>query len=196
MTQMDPIDLLSAIEEASPMPIRAEYVEGTIIVPPQPNYNHSNGAFQLAVQFSMAGFELAGMGMGFRAADKDGSTMALVVPDFYVLRREPTDLDATCLAAHKGWYPADMIALVGEVTSTNHAVDTGAKFSPYAAADVPLYVLINRTTRTAHCYSNPIRPGDDPTKAYYATGTTAVLGKPLTLPDPYPTLDTAPFLEH
>ncbi|MER6073152.1 hypothetical protein ABT187_30770 [Streptomyces sp. NPDC001817] len=48
MTQ-DPIDLLNAIEEASPVPIRPEYVEGTIIVPPQPNYNHSKGAYKLAV---------------------------------------------------------------------------------------------------------------------------------------------------
>ncbi|MET7988553.1 MULTISPECIES: hypothetical protein [unclassified Streptomyces] len=34
MTRVDPIDLLIAIEEASPMPIRPEYVEETVIVPP------------------------------------------------------------------------------------------------------------------------------------------------------------------
>ncbi|MFF4207791.1 hypothetical protein ACFYZE_00165 [Streptomyces sp. NPDC001796] len=73
MPQVDPIDLLSAFEEASPMPIRPEYVEGTVVVPPQPDYNHSRSAVGLTVQFHVAGFELAGMGMGFRAADKDGS---------------------------------------------------------------------------------------------------------------------------
>ncbi|MFF9025116.1 Uma2 family endonuclease [Streptomyces eurythermus] len=191
--QVDPIDLLSTIEEASPMPIRPEYVEGTVIVPPQPNYNHSNGAYKLSVQFTLAGFELAGMGMGFRAAHKDGSTMAAVIPDFYVLHREPTDLDNSYLKAHKGWYPIDMIALVGEVTSTNHAIDTGAKLATYAAAGIPVYVLIDRHAKTAHCYTDPILPGEDPTEAYYSSDTKVTLGDPLALPAPYPALDTAPF---
>lgn len=193
MTQQDPIDLLIAIEEASVAPIRPEYVEGTVIVPPQPDYNHSKGAVKLAVQFHTAGFELAGMGMGFRAAHKDGSTMSLVIPDFYVLRREPTELDESYLKAHKGWYPIDMIALIGEVTSTNHETDTGPKMRTYAAVGVPVYVLINRNTRTAHCYTDPILPGDDPTRAYYDDESKVDLGEPLPLPEPYPTLDTAPF---
>ncbi|WP_240468260.1 hypothetical protein [Streptomyces dangxiongensis] len=41
MTQVDPIDLLSAIEEATSMPIRPECIEGTAIVPPQPNDDHT-----------------------------------------------------------------------------------------------------------------------------------------------------------
>ncbi|TVZ95100.1 Uma2 family endonuclease [Streptomyces sp. BK340] len=193
MTQ-DPIDLLIAIEEASVAPIRPEYVEGTVIVPPQPDYNHSKGAVGLTVQLHTAGLELAGMGMGFRAAHQDGSTMALVIPDFYILHREPTELDSSYLKVHKGWYPIDMIALVGEVTSTNHAIDTGAKLATYAAVGIPVYVLINRDTKTAHCYTAPVLPGDDPTKAYYGTDTKVDLGEPLLLPAPYPTLDTAPFV--
>ncbi|MDR3081725.1 MAG: Uma2 family endonuclease [Streptomyces sp.] len=194
MPQVNPIDLLSAFEEASPMPIRPEYLEGTVIVPPQPDYNHSKGPVKFTVQFHFAGFELAGYGMGFRAAHQDGSTMALVVPDLYVLRREPTDLDESYRKTHKGWYPIDMIALVGEVTSTNHETDTGPKLRAYAAAGVPVYVLINRNTGTAHCYTDPTLPGDGPTKAYYGNESKVHLGEPLVLPSPYPTLDTAPFL--
>lgn len=194
MTQ-DPVDLLIAIEEASVAPIRPEYVEGTVIVPPQPDYNHSKGAVKLTVQLHMAGLDLAGMGMGFRAAHEDGSTMALVIPDFYVLRREPTELDNSYLRVHKGWYPIDMVGLVGEVTSTNHAVDTGPKLATYAAVDIPVYVLINRDAKTAHCYTDPILPGDDPTEASYKTDTKVTLGDPLRLPAPYPTLDTTPFLD-
>ncbi|MFF3984013.1 Uma2 family endonuclease [Streptomyces sp. NPDC001797] len=194
MTEQDPIDLLIAIEEASVAPIRPEYVEGTVIVPPQPNNQHNAGAFRLAVQFFTAGLDLAGMGNGYRGAHQDGSTMALVIPDFYVLRREPTELDEAYRKAHKGWYPIDMVALVGEVTSTNHAVDTGAKLGPYAAVGIPVYVLIDRHTKTAHCYTDPHLPGDDPTEAYYKTDENVSLGDPLPLPAPYPTLDTAPFL--
>ncbi|MGW7420423.1 Uma2 family endonuclease [Streptomyces sp. NPDC054813] len=194
MTEQDPIDLLIAIEEASVAPIRPEYVEGTVIVPPQPNNQHNSGAFQLAVQFFTAGLDLAGMGNGYRGAHQDGSTMALVIPDFYVLRRTPTELDEAYRKAHKGWYPIDMIALVGEVTSTNHAVDTGAKLATCAAVGIPVYVLIDRHTRTAHCHTDPVLPGDDPTEAYYQTDEKVSLGDPLPLPAPYPTLDTAPFV--
>lgn len=193
MTEQDPIDLLIAIEAASVAPVRPEYVEGTVVVPPQPDFNHSKGAISLIVQFHTAGFDLTGTGMGFRAADRNGSTLALVVPDFYVLNREPSDLDVSYLKTHRGWYPINMIALVGEVTSTNHAMDTGAKLAAYAAAGIPVYVLINRDTKTAHCYTDPVLPGEDPAKAYYGTESKVDLGTPLPLPAPYPTLDTAPF---
>ncbi|MBA4861761.1 Uma2 family endonuclease [Streptomyces sp. PSKA54] len=194
MTQVDPIDLLIAFEEASPMPIRPEYVEGTVIVPPRPNDNHNDGAFELSFQFRAAGIRLVGMGNGYRAAHKDGRTMALLIPDFYVRRRRPTELDESYRKAHKGWYPIDMISLVGEVTSTNHETDTGPKLRTYAAAGVPIYVLVHRRDRKAYCYSDPISPADDSTEAHYATKVEVGLGHPLTLPAPYPTLDTAPFL--
>ncbi len=87
-----------------------------------------------------------------------------------------------------------MITLVGEVTSTNHETDTGPKYRAYAAAGVPVYVLIDRHSRTAHCFTDPFLPGDDPAEAYYGTGTKVDLGDPLPLPAPYPTLDTTAFL--
>jgi len=192
--KQDPIDLLIAFEEASQAPIRPEYVEGTIIVPPQPNDNHNDGAGELFYQFRMAGFRLVGFGNGYRAAHQDGTTRALVVPDFYVRRRKPTELDESYRKAHKGWYPIDMIELVGEVTSTNHETDTGPKLRAYAAAGVPVYVLIDRHSKTAHCYTHPVLPGDDPTEAYYDTDTKVSLGQPLPLPAPYPALDTAAFI--
>ncbi|MCI3269569.1 Uma2 family endonuclease [Streptomyces cylindrosporus] len=194
--KQDPIDLLIALEKASKTPIRPEYIEGMAIVPPTPNDNHNDGAFELSFQFRAAGIRLVGMGNGYRAAYEDSGTMALLIPDFYVRRRRPTELDESYRAAHKGWYPIDMIELVGEVTSTNHETDTGPKLRAYAAADVPVYVLIDRHSKTAHCYTDPILPGEDPTEAYYDTDTKVDLGAPLPLPAPYPTLDTAPFLEN
>jgi hypothetical protein len=195
MTQQDPIDLLIAIEEASQTPIRPEYVEGMAIVPPAPNDNHNDGTGELFFQFRVAGHRLVGMGNGYRAARKDGTTMSLLIPDFYVRRRKPSELDESYLKAHRGWYPIDMIALVGEITSTNHETDTGPKLRTYAAAGVPVYVLINRNAKTAHCYTDPVLPGDDPTEAYYDSEIKVDLGDPLPLPAPYPILQTAPFLE-
>ncbi|MFK0105137.1 Uma2 family endonuclease [Streptomyces sp. NPDC091217] len=193
--KQDPIDLLIVIEEASQAPTRPEYVEGMAIVPPQPNDNHNDGAGELYYQFRAAGFRLAGFNNGYRAAHKDGSTMALMVPDLYVRRRRPSELDEAYSRAHKGRYPIDMLALVGEVTSSNHETDTGPKFRTYAAVGIPVYVLVDRHARTAHCYTDPILPGDDPTEAYYDTDVKVDLGDPLPLPTPYPTLDTTPFLD-
>ncbi|MFD7402506.1 Uma2 family endonuclease [Streptomyces sp. NPDC059866] len=194
--KQDPIDLLIAIEEASVAPTRPEYVEGMAIVPPQPNDHHNDGAGELYYQFRAAGVRLAGFNNGYRAAHKDGSTMALVVPDFYVRRRRPSELDEAYSKANKGWYPIDMLALVGEITSTNHETDTGPKLRAYAAAGVPVYVLIDRHSKTAHCYTDPVLPGDDPTEAYYATDDKVNFGEPLPLPTPYPTLDTKPFVDN
>ncbi|MET7570819.1 Uma2 family endonuclease [Streptomyces sp. NPDC005492] len=73
---------------------------------------------------------------------------------------------------------------VGEVTSTNHETNTGPKLRTYAAAGVPVYVLINRETKTAHCHTTPVLPGDDPTKAYYDTESKVDLGEPLPPPGP------------
>ncbi|GHH11902.1 Uma2 family endonuclease [Streptomyces rubradiris] len=197
--QVDPLDLLSKLESASPMPIRPEYVEGTVYVPPQPDENHNDGIGELYLQFRTAGVHLVGFGSGFRAADKDGATTALLAPDFYVRRRKASELDESYRKAHRGWYPVDMLALVGEVTSTDHETDTGPKLRTYAAAGIPVYVLVNRHAKTAHCYTDPVLPektdeDDDPIEAYYSSDTKVTLGDPLPLPAPYPALDTAPFI--
>ncbi|MFE2885796.1 Uma2 family endonuclease [Streptomyces sp. NPDC059272] len=110
-------------------------------------------------------------------------------------RRRPSELDDSYLKAHRGWYPIDMIALVGEVTSSNHETDTDPKLRTYAAAGVPIHVLINRNTKSAHCHTAPVLPGDDP-EAFCDPESKVGLGNPLVLPAPYPILDTAPFLEN
>ncbi|MEU5346377.1 Uma2 family endonuclease [Streptomyces sp. NPDC020766] len=118
--------------------------------------------------------------------------MALFITGFHARHRKATQLDESYRKAHKGRYPIDMITLVGEVTSTNHETDTGPRLRTYAAASVPVYVLINRRQETAHCYSAPITPGDDPTEAYYDTEIKVDLGEPLPLPTPYPTSKRLP----
>ncbi|MFD4503939.1 hypothetical protein [Streptomyces sp. NPDC058457] len=63
--QVDPIDLLISFEKAAaPMPIRAEYLEETGIVPPQPDAEHSDVVAQLFLQLNSAGLPLAGFALG------------------------------------------------------------------------------------------------------------------------------------
>ncbi|MEU5598260.1 Uma2 family endonuclease [Streptomyces sp. NPDC020298] len=195
MSRLEPVSLLAAYEAASPMPVSPEYIEGRAYVPSAPpGDRHNDTVMSLLFQLHLAGVTHAGRGNGFRCTDGAGSTTALPIPDVHVLHHRPTAADEAHYARHQGWYPIDMIALVGEVTSTDHETDTGPKFRSYAAAGIPVYVLIDRHSRTAHCYTDPVLPGDDPTEAYYDTDTKVDLGDPLPLPGPYPTLDTAPFL--
>ncbi|MFI2200927.1 Uma2 family endonuclease [Streptomyces sp. NPDC020192] len=194
MARMEPVRLLAAYEEVSPMPVWPEFLEGQACIPQSPpDHGHSEAVMSLFLQFRSAAVPHVGTGNGYRCTDRTGATTALLIPDLYVKRRKPTRADEAHYTAHPGWYPIAMLALVGEVTSTNHETDTGPKFRTYAAG-IPLYVLIDRHSKTAHCYTDPVLPGDDPTEAYYATDTKVTLGDPLLLPSPYPTLDTAPFV--
>ncbi|RLU83987.1 hypothetical protein CTZ27_27870 [Streptomyces griseocarneus] len=192
----DPIDLLIAIEEASEVPIRPEYFEGMAIVPPQPDNHHNDAAGELYHQLRSAGFRNAGIGNGFRLGKKGEPTRALAIPDFYVMRRRPTDMDEAYRKAHKGWYSIDLIHLIGEVTSSNHETDTGPKYRSYAAAEVPVYVLVNRHDGKVYAYSDPAPDTEDPGKSHYRTKATTELGGKLQLPDPYPVLDTSFFLQN
>ncbi|WP_244502423.1 Uma2 family endonuclease [Streptomyces oceani] len=186
----DPADLLIAFEEASTEPIRPEYVEGTFIVPPQPNHLHNKAAYKLTVQLDVES-DLAGLGNGYRVGPANGKPLALLIPDFYVLRREPSDLDEAYRRTYKGWYPIDMLALAGEVTSSNHETDTGPKLRVYATAEVPIYVLIDREKGIGNAYSEPVSVPDDPAKSHYRALASVELGGKLVLPDPYPPLDTS-----
>jgi Uma2 family endonuclease len=185
-----PADLLRAVEEASPVPIRPEYVERLILVPPPPDRQHNKSAYELSFQLRTAGFELTGINDGFRVARGNGKTVGLLIPDFYVLHREATELDERYRAAHKGWYPIDMVALAGEVTSTNHEVDTGSKARTYATGGVSVYVVIHREEGQAYAYSDPFSDPENPAKSHYRTVTSTELGGKLQLPEPYTALDT------
>ncbi|EST39516.1 hypothetical protein N566_01530 [Streptomycetaceae bacterium MP113-05] len=190
----DPIDQLSALEEAYGEPVRAQYVERGAFLPPQPDDQHMDAALEFCIQLRTAGFPLAGMGIGLRCGVKYERTQALLIPDFYVKHRRPTDLDEAYRRTHKGWYSIDLLALVGEVTSTNHETDTGPKYRTYAAAGVPVYVLLHRREGKAYAFSDPV---SDPERGepHYATKTEVEIGRPLPLPEPYPGLETAFLLE-
>ncbi|GAA2458433.1 Uma2 family endonuclease [Streptomyces mauvecolor] len=187
----DPIDLLIEFEKASKEPIRAEYVEGMVIVPPQPDHNHNRAATELYFQLRTAGIGHVGIGNGYRTGVTAEKTLSLLVPDFYVMRREPSDLDEAYRRTNRGWYPIELLHLAGEVTSTNHETDTGPKYRSYAAAGVPLYVIVHRYERKVYVHSEPVPDKKQPTKSHYRTTTVTELGGKFLLPAPYPALDTS-----
>lgn len=189
LSQAEPVAMLALYERVSPMPVRPEYLDGSARVPLSPPDSwHSDTTATVLFQLRTAGVGRIGTGNGYRFADPTGETTALVIPDFSVLRHRPTPADEAHHERHPGWYPIDLVTLIGEVTSTDRWTDTGPKLRTYAAVGIPVHVLIDRHSKTSHCYTNP-------TEASYTTDTKVDLGQPLPLPAPYPALDTAPFLE-
>lgn len=188
--RLDPIDQLNALEEAYGEPVRGEHVEGSYLLPPPPDDEHNDLAGELYFQLRTAGIGLAGFGNGYHFGRKYERTQALVIPDFYVRRRKPTDLDEAYRRAHQGWYSIELLALAGEITSSNHETDTGPKYRTYAAAGVPVYVLVHRREGRAYAFSDPVNEAGA-AEAHYATKVEVEIGRPLLLPEPYPALATA-----
>jgi hypothetical protein len=107
---------------------------------------------------------------------------AHVIPDVtFAPRKLDLFLDAL------PWMPAEGVAMVVEVTSSSPERDRNAKRRAYAAARIPLYLLIDRQQGQATIFGDPVR--DD-----YSTMTTAAFGDNVKLPAPFSfTLETVNF---
>jgi hypothetical protein len=146
--ERDPIDLLIEVEKLFDEPIRPEFLEGKVVVPKWPEGVHDDGAQRLAVQLMEAGVRWVGVGKHFRP-NGDADAGAQLTPDFYVTRRQPTYADDD----EYGRYPADLLALACGTTTTGRR----SRHATYAAAGVPVYVLISREAGTARAFSAPER---------------------------------------
>ena len=79
---------------------------------------------------------------------------------------------STCLGSPDG------VALVVEITSSNPTVDRDAKRRGYAAAKVPLYLLVDREEKQTVLFSAPAR-GD------YRTVSSRPITEQVDLPAPF-----------
>jgi Uma2 family endonuclease len=67
-----------------------------------------------------------------------------------------------------------------EITSTNSGVDREDKRRAYAAAGIPLYLLVDRQNRESVLFSAPDVEAQD-----YAADIRVPFGSPLPLPEPF-----------
>jgi Uma2 family endonuclease len=166
----------------TPEGYRAELIDGEIVVTPPPYGNHERCAMQIIKQV------LVGSGTPMDFSEVKGLNLATGGADAYVIPDitfAPTELDLFLDAPP--WMPSSGVSMVVEVTSSSPERDRNAKRRAYAAATVPLYLLVDREQRQVTLFSNPVRND-------YSTTSVAAFGDRLKLPAPFSfTLDTENF---
>lgn len=164
----------ASIEEAFdqitvPLGFRAELIDGEIVVTPPADGNHELSISSFSRQIykhDAHDLEISG-GKGLLTPG------GRCIPDITVGSREAF-LDA------EAWSPVDGVELVAEVTSSNADRDRVVKRHRYAAADIPLYLLIDRDERTVTLFSDPDVETEDYREAHKVP-----YGKALPLPEPF-----------
>ncbi|MER5637146.1 Uma2 family endonuclease [Kitasatospora sp. NPDC002227] len=170
-------ELLRAfLELETPLGFKAELIEGEIVVTPPPDGNHEDVIASFAWAIAREATEKLYLSGGKGLITPGGR----FIPD-------GTVAPVGHFRAQESWADPSGVALVLEVTSTNPAKDREAKRRGYAAAEIPCYLLIDRTKGEAVLFSAPEK-GD------YTVSTRVAFGKPLDLPAPFSfTLDTGPL---
>lgn len=166
----------------TPEGYRAELVDGRIVVTPPPGGNHEHCIALIIDQIvtSSATRMHVSATKGLVLPAVAGQDM--VIPDLTVAPWE--------LGLFRGappWMRPSGVEMVVEVTSSLPDNDRNAKRRSYAAARIPLYLLVGRDDKTVTLFSGP-------TRDTYVTTTTVPFGESLDIPKPFAfTLDTSDF---
>jgi Uma2 family endonuclease len=166
----------------APEGYRAELIDGEIVVTPPPNGNHEHCTSRIIAQVyssSAALMDVAGhKGLTVPAA----AGKSHVIPDLTFALRE-----LNLFRGAPPWMPPGGVAMVAEVTSSSPDHDRLGKRRGYAAAKIPLYLLVDRQQGQATLFSDPV--GND-----YATQSQVPFGGSIKLPPPFSfTLETDDF---
>ncbi|GAB7180402.1 Uma2 family endonuclease [Kitasatospora sp. Ki12] len=173
------------LELEMPEGLRAQLVNGDIIVEPPPDGHHEHILSHLIDQMhgeAAAEMQVSGH-KGLRLPGGGGHPPDHVIPDLTVVPK--------ALRLFRGappWMEPDGVAMVAEVTSSKPDQDRIAKRHCYARAGIPLYLLIDRERSQVSLFGQPHR--EEYTEVHLAA-----FGEPLALPAPFDfELDTKPFL--
>ncbi|MFG2337183.1 Uma2 family endonuclease [Streptomyces yangpuensis] len=166
----------------APKGCKVEIIEGIVTVAPPPVNDHNLIAD--LVQQRLYSVVPDGWGvfqtLNVAIPSRDG----LYIPDLVVVPRK-------AVPRGENFTPADVAELVVEITSRSNAVhDRVAKLSGYAAAGIPLYLLVDphaTGSPTIHLYGEP---GDGKYRVLWA----GKFGETVPLPAPFDlALDTSAF---
>jgi len=172
-----PGDVLTAFLGLDVPPgFRAELIEGEIVVSPPPNGDHEDIISDIVVQLTEKSSTRV-----FPSGNKGLVTpRGRYIPDSVITPPHH-------FRGHESWAPTDGILMVLEVTSNRVEKDRHHKRRGYAAAGIPLYLLVDRSADEVVLWSDPA--GDA-----YRGELRVSFGKGLDLPEPFScTLDTDEF---
>ncbi|MEU8985034.1 Uma2 family endonuclease [Streptomyces sp. NPDC048558] len=165
--------------------LRAELVEGELVVTPVPDGHHEHCISRIVGQMHRRSRTdmLFCANKGLKLRNAEGYPQDHVIPDGTFAPKE--------LRLYRGadpWMPCAGVAMVLEVTSSKPQTDREIKRRCYARGGVPLYLLVDRESSWITLFSDP-ESGD------YQDLRAVAFGKPLALPQPFAfELDTADFL--
>lgn len=177
--------LKSFLDLGTPEGLRAELVDGEIVLTPPPDGNHQDliwHVLEQVIRNSSTTMQFSGQS-GLIVPSRGTPDAGRLIPDgifapaaLKVFRNAPS------------WMPADGIELALEVTSSRPELDREAKRRAYAGASIPLYLLVDRQEGRVALFSHPVS-GD------YSRMLAVAFGDKLDLPKPFDfALDTAPFI--
>lgn len=165
---------------------RVEIIGGQLLVTPPPDGPHSRALTKLMRPLITAGLDdgetevRQGIGLWLPMDAED-----YAIPDLAIV-----DADVDDHLVENNCYDPVCFRLVLEVTSSNWRNDLKAKVTAYAAAMVPVYVIVDRKHQRLHVLT-------DPDCADYSTHRVHSPGESVTLPDSLGaevTLDVAAIL--
>ncbi|WP_419996722.1 Uma2 family endonuclease [Streptomyces boninensis] len=168
----------------TPEGIRAELIEGEIVLSPAPDGDHEDAIAVITKQvYSSSKTSMDASANKGLELPRDAQPTNHVIPDITLA---PSDLRP--FRGKPSWMEPDGVAMVVEVTSTKPEADRITKRRSYARAGIPLYLLVDRDRETVTLFS-------DPRLQDYTATHTAPFGEPLHLPAPFGfDLETADFL--
>ncbi|MGW2382430.1 Uma2 family endonuclease [Streptomyces sp. NPDC001658] len=174
------------VDLETPEGLRAELIEGELLVTPVPDGHHEHCVSRVVGQMyrrTPTDMQFSG-NKGLKLGSTEGCPQDHVIPDGTLVPK--------ALRLFRGadpWMPCEGVAMVLEVTPRAGArIDREIKRRCYARGGVPLYLLVDRETAWTTLFSDP-ESGD------YRERHAVAFGKPLALPEPLAfDLDTADFL--
>ncbi|MFF4950918.1 Uma2 family endonuclease [Streptomyces chattanoogensis] len=177
------LELFLELDAVTPEGIRAQLVEGEIVVttPPVGRHEHCLSRFTSRLVRQRYEFGISahkGLVLPAHGPHPDNH----VIPDLTVVGAREFR------GTPPWWRPDEEIKLVVEVTGARPELDRIAKRHSYALGGIPSYLLIDRDRTTTTLFGEP--QDDDYRKAH-----SVPFGKPLPLPAPFSfDLETTDFL--
>ncbi|MFG2408258.1 Uma2 family endonuclease [Streptomyces brevispora] len=151
---------------------RVEIIGGVITVAPSPDGAHGRALTKLMRPLIEAGLDdgesavIQGVGVWLPSGPSD-----YAIPDLAVV-----DADFDTHVVENNCYDPGAFRLVLEVTSGNYQNDLRHKVTAYAAAKIPVYVILDRKHGRVHVLTEPFAGGYDNHQVYAP-------GHSVTLPD-------------